>query len=339
MSDNSVVRHYLEHVGFSPELNQALQAVSAEIGFTPIEELDRRTIYDANKVWRVRIKGEWQGKPAVLRLENIKLERDEESIREAFRASLPQGSHVRPPWTYLHAPYDEKKGYGYSLDEFVEGAFLFDPAGDPRVAAKAFVAFYREFRAAVASPFWPAPVQDAAALTVAQMRDNWLTLARQKDPDWVARFAPILEPWIDLLAQKLQARELVFMHAHLAGTDIRINKAGEYIVFADHMWSWRQPSYDVAFPTWGQWLARPRAERSSLGIQAVTDAWEKEIIASLCDVISIDAWHLMLLNRIFGSILLDIPSIGRKEGESQETIEPLIEALLAEGKRIQQLIP
>ena len=86
MPDNSVVRHYLEHHDFTPELTRALQIVSSEIGFLPEEELDRRTIYDASKVWRVRIKGTWNGAPAVLRLENIKLEQDEEGIRAAFRA-------------------------------------------------------------------------------------------------------------------------------------------------------------------------------------------------------------------------------------------------------------
>lgn len=339
MSDNSVVSRYLEHRDFSDGLKRALQEVSAEIGFTPTAELDRRTIYDANKVWRVRIQGEWQGKPAVLRLENIKLERDEESIREDFRARLPKGSRVRPPHTYLHDPYDEKKGYGYSLDELVEGESLFDPAGDPRIAAKAFTVFYRDLRAAVTSPFWPMPALDAVELTVAQMRDNWLKLAREKDPTWVARFDPVLERWITLLTEKLRGRELVFMHAHLAGTDVRVNKAGECIVFANHLWSWRQPSYDLAFPTWGQWLARPHTERTVVGIQAVTDAWQKEIATSLGDVISLDSWHLMLLNRIFGALLLDVPAIGRKEGESRETIEPLVEALLEEGKRIEKLIP
>lgn len=338
MSDNSVVSHYLEHRDFSDGLKRALQEVSAELGFTPTAELDRRTIYDANKVWRVRIQGEWQRKPAVLRLENIKLERDEESIRAAFRASLPMGSRVRPPYTYAHATYDEKKGYGYSLDELAEGTFLFDPAGDPRVSAKAFAGFYRDLRTAVTSPFWPRPTQDAAAFTISQMRENWLKVAREKDPACVDRFTLVLEPWIDLLTEKLQDRELVFMHAHLAGTDVRVNKAGEYIVFANHMWSWRQPSYDLAFPTWGQWLARPHAERSTAGIEAVTSAWEKEIVTSLGDLVSLDAWHLMLLNRIFGAILLDIPAIGRKEGESLQTIEPLIQALLEEGKRIERLI-
>jgi hypothetical protein len=338
MPDNSVVGKYFEHESFEPLFAKALATVSAEIGFVPEIELDRRTIYDASKVWRVRIKGEWQGKPAVLRLENIKLEREEEGIRGAFRAQLQQTANVRPPETYLHVAFDATRGYGYSLDEFVEGETLFDPAGDPAVAARAFALFYRELRTAVTTPFWPAPQEDAVALTVKQMQDNWLTLAEKQNAAWVASLRPALEPILTLLRTRLAGRELQFMHAHLAGKDVRQNNAGEYIVFANHMWSWRQPGYDLSFPTWGQWLARPESAWNSVGIQAVTTAWEHEVRTSLADLVSLDVWHLMLLNRIFGSVLLDVPAMGRKPGFSKEAVQPLVDALLEEAKRIQGLL-
>lgn len=338
MPDNSVVRHYLEHHDFTPELTRALQIVSSEIGFLPEEELDRRTIYDASKVWRVRIKGTWNGAPAVLRLENIKLEQDEEGIRAAFRAQLPPQAGIRPPKTYLHAAFDEAKGYGYSLDELVEGDILFDPAIDPATAAKKFTTFYRALRTAVSTSFWPAPSLDAATFTIKQMRESWLRVANEKDPEWVTRYAPHIEPLIDLIATHLAQQPLVFMHAHLAGTDVRVNRAGEYIVFANHLWSFRQPGYDLSFPTWGQWLALQKGERTTAGVQNVTRAWEEEIATSLSDLVSIDEWRLMLLNRIFGAILLDIPAIARKPGESEQTVQPLVDALLQEAERIKGMI-
>lgn len=337
MSDNSVVGTYFEHLNFEPVLVEALATVSVAVGFVPDVELDRRTIYDADKVWRVRVKGKWQGREAVLRLENIKLEREEESIRIAFRAQLPPGAKVRPPETYLSEPFDPARGYGYSLDEFVDGEPLFDPSGDPVRAAHAFAVFYRELCTSVTAPFWSPPGGDAVALTIKQMRETWLPLAAKQDAVWVDRIRPVVEPLLDHIVSRLVGRELVFMHAHLAGTDVRKNKTGEYIVFANHMWSWRQSGYDLAFPAWGQWLARPQAEWRAREIQRVTEAWEHEIKTSLSDLVSLDAWHLMLLNRVFGSILLDVPAMGRKAGSNKEAVQPLIDALLLEAERLQAL--
>ena len=47
---------------------------------------------------------------------------------------------------------------------------------------------------------------------------------------------------------------------------------------------------------------------------------------SLSDLVSLDAWYLMLLNRIFGAVLLDISAMGQKEGSSKEQVQSLVEA-------------
>ncbi|MFZ2804518.1 MAG: hypothetical protein WA001_04800 [Patescibacteria group bacterium] len=332
---NDIVKEFPNHPNFTDDaVAQAVAAISAETGFVSADhEIQRRFIYDRNKTWRVRIEGTFQGKKAILRVENLKLEVDEEMIRQKFRLQAA-GSKVRPPMTYATQPFDEAKGYAYSIDEFVDGEALFLPTMQPERPARDFVRFYRELRGAVTKPFWPQADADAEVYSKAQL-DKWTELARSQDPELVTRHEPLLGKLRAAILAGMHGRTLGFVHPHLAGTDVRFKRAeGEYIVFANHFWGWRQPGYDLAFPIWGQWMALPVGHRTHENVASITDAWTARITDELSGFVLPEAVRVMLLNRVYGSLILDLPALSRREGETAESVAPLIAAFIAEGERL-----
>src|SRR5260221_14705688 len=153
--DNRIIEKYFETEGIDSRLAGILGEIASETGFEAEKEIQRRFIYDPMKTWRVRIKGVFEGKPAILQLDTLKLETDEEDIRKLFREQAT-GSRVRPPHVYRHQAFDEEKSYAYSIEKDVTAMpILFDPAGDPSAAVAAFIPMYRELRQVVTKPFWP----------------------------------------------------------------------------------------------------------------------------------------------------------------------------------------
>lgn len=328
---NQIIEKGATHVGLTQdEINRIVRDVSFETGFAAEGEVQRRFIYDPDKTWRVRIRGTFDGKPALLRIENLKLEIDEEAIREKFRAQAPSAK-VRPPHTYRSASFDDAKGYAWSLDEDVGGEILFDSEGSAADAVAAFVPFYRAYREAVREPFWPAPEGDAKAFTAKQL-DTWTDIARSQDAERVERLKSVTARLRDAMLSRLEEQPLVFQHAHLSGRDVRIADDGPYVVFANHFWSWRQPGYDVSFPCWGQWLALPDERRTAEAVKEITETWLGAVGQNLADVVSAEDVRTMLLNRLYGSLLLDVPA--QRYHHPPESVAALEAACIAEAERL-----
>jgi hypothetical protein len=317
MTDNNIIDKFSQQEDLSPKLEKITEEICRETGFILGEELHRRFIYDKNKTWRVKYSGTYQNKPAVLLIDGMKHEEDEETIRIAFREQAA-GLRVRPPMTYAHQVFDENKGYGFTLEERVDGPMLYRPDEDPEIASAKFAEFYHALNKAVTKPFWPNEHGPSAQDFSAKQLDKWEKLANEKGLEWLR--AGIL--------QGMEGKELRFMHPHLCGPDVRLGENGEFIVFANHFWSWRQPGYDIAFPIWHQWMHLSHASRDTLHVSRITDAWMKQNLADEKDV------RAMLLNRVFGSLILDLPAKAKLAPESEASVAPMYEAFLAEAERL-----
>jgi hypothetical protein len=325
---NVIIEHWKTHQDLGPWIAQAVEDICRATGFQVDGELNRRTIYDPNKTWRIRYSGRYKNQPALLRVENIRLEVDEEIIRAQFRKQC-EGTRVRPPRTFLQASFKDAKGYAFSIDEFVEAPALFEAWGSSEKAVHAFVPFYRELQSAVREPFWEGTDEDANGFSQDQMK-RWTELAREKNPEAIDRHAPLLGRLKAALQERVEG-PLRFMHAHLAGADVRV-KGGEYIVFANHFWSWRQSGYDICFPIWGQWMALPKEKRRGEAIMEITETWLKAVGNELSDLASVDQVRTLLFNRLYGSLILDIPA--RRQFEDASSVDALELAFVQEAERL-----
>lgn len=327
MADNSILDKFSQQQDLSPKLGKITQEICRETGFILGEELHRRFIYEKDKTWRVKYAGVYQDKPAVLLVLGMRLDQDEEEIRNAFRKQA-KGSRVRPPMTYAHHVFDENKEYGFTIEERVDGPMLYRPDEDPETASAKFAEFYRELNKAVTKPFWPNEHGPSARDFSVKQLDKWMKVAEEKGPGTAQRYKDVLNKLRAGILRGMEGRELVFMHPHLCGPDIRLGENGEFIVFVNHFWSWRQPGYGIAFPIWHQWMHLPEGKRSAEDVRRITNAWIERGLADEAEL------RTMLLNRVFGSLILDLPAKEKLAPESSESVAPMYEAFLEEGKRL-----
>lgn len=285
--------------------------------------------YLPGKTWRRRMLGTVQGKPVSLRIDTHKLPVEEETIRDKFRAQIGVGTlfPVRPPQTYDWQPFDGKKGYGWSLDEIGGEQPLFLPDADPGQAAEAFLTMYHELHSAIRKPFWHPDIATASELSRLQAVE-WRAKSKELIPGLAEKHADLLNRLEHAFVSLQEGVPTYFMHAHLAGTDVRV-KDNQYIVFANHFWSWRQPGYDIAFAIWWQWMGLPIERRSAEAVRGITEQWLEHIRAERPDYLK--GVRAMLLNRCFGSLLLDIPL---KQSESVQDRQALEQAMVAEAERL-----
>lgn len=326
--ENQIVSKYFDHPDFSPHVDATVKQICRNYGFDPTETVHKRYIYNPDKLWRVRLRGVWQKLPAMLRIENMRLETDEELIREAFRKQC-KGSNVRPPITYVSMPYDKSKGYAFSIEEYVDGSPLFNPA-EAAETAWSFVPFYRELRRAVTKPFWPCPEMDARDYSIQKMAD-WHRIAAKKFPERTNRLDKVLSRLMAHSIDLIDHEPLSFQHSHLTGADVRENEKGEWVVFANHFWRWGQPGYDVAFPMWSMWLSLSPKHRAASDVRHITDLWLTMIRDEFHDLVSPDALVAMVLNRLYGALLVDVPA--KMETEPLDEVESLERSLIAESER------
>jgi hypothetical protein len=331
---NEIIERLPAFAGMNDKrIREILQEISVQTGFCVQEETQRRMIYTPDKVWQSRTRGMLNHLPMSLKMFNLKPQIDSEWMREEFRKQAME-SRVRPPMTYRHAPFNDEKGFGYTIDEFVDAPPLFEPTGPADIAAAAFVPLYRELRNTVRTPFWKADEKEVDAAMINQLQmEKWLAVSRKMYPnepirekeEFVHHLATII--WLEL-----ENRPSVFTHAHLSGSDVRHLATDEYVVYCNKFWRWNQPGYDVAFPIWNQWLALPDALITPANIRAITDTWLATVAKELQGYVDVDDVRTMLLNRIVGSLLLDLPA--QTTRRPKEVVECLRRILVDEAERI-----
>ncbi len=312
-------------------LEHALSVLSKELGFTPdSNDPISRMVYLPGKTWRRRIFGTLKGKPVSLRIDTHKLPVEEETMRDKFRAQPCVGKlfPVRPPETYDWQPYDDKKGYGWSLDEVGGEQPLFLPDADPGQAAAAFLKMYHELHSAIRKPFWHPDIATASELSRLQAV-SWRAMSKDLVPGVAERHAVLLNRLERAFVSSQEGKPTHFMHAHLAGLDVRC-KDNQYIVFANHFWSWRQPGYDITFAIWWQWMSLPPERRTAEEVANITMTWMR--VFQLEWPRYAEGVEAMLLNRCFGALLLDIPLKGKSE--SPDASQALEQAIVAEAERL-----
>jgi hypothetical protein len=330
---NDIPSKYSTHQGLTKErIAEIVGEISKETGFVPGEEMHRRFIYDPDKVRRIRINGTFKGTLASLCFQNSKPEVEEELIRQAFRTHAA-GLNVRPPHTYAFRPFNDDNGYAWSIDEFVVGRPLFQPEKRPETAARDFLKFYKKLRNTMRIPFWPTADVDAQVFTKAQL-GKWVKTAKTIDANRVVYLEPILGMLSDKIVGDMRGHLLSFTHPHLSGGDVLITRRSGYVVFANEFWSWRQPGYALAFPIWTQWLALDERHRTEGNVHDITETWletiERELVPNV--IASTATVKTMLLNRIFGSLILYLPAQHHRHSEA--SITALEAALIAEAERL-----
>jgi len=246
---NKITEKFFTQADFSRREKEVLTEVTQETGFQVEREIFRGFIYDRNKVGSLIYRGTWQGKAAVLKLQGLRPEVDEEKMIRHFDAQN-QSQLVRVPELYTHFSWNEKRGYGYLITEYIDAPKIYQIPFATSAQMQDFAHFYQEYRTSALTRSWLEPeTLDSLAFTIKRV-NHWRKISESKKILKPKDYLPYLKRFTDLAEKHLKTVKMVFCHGHLTANDVFKLADGRFVILSNLLWSYRPECYDLAFNLW-----------------------------------------------------------------------------------------
>ncbi|HUT22398.1 MAG TPA: hypothetical protein VMX18_03265 [Candidatus Bipolaricaulota bacterium] len=309
---NKITEKYFSQANFADREEEVLAEVLAKTGFELEKEIFRGVIYQKNKVGSLIYKGEYQGKPAVLKLQGLKPEVDEAKILEKF--SEQNGSQkVRLPELFAYEFFDEKKGYGYLITEYIDALKIFEMPFANDEEMNDFAEFYQEYRTSALTKPWLEPENLDVVKFSLDRAENWQKISesvgRLKKEDYEPYLEKYLEKYLEIVKKHFADFAMVFSHGHLTADDVYKMPSGQYVILSNLFWSYRPQWYDLAFNIWACLLHIRDVGYTFEEMIEYVNKWldvYRQIPVVKLDPDFDKKIHLLLLERTMGSILVDL---------------------------------
>lgn len=312
---NKITEKYFDYQGITPEREaEILAQITAETEFSADKEIARGVIYDKGKVGSLVYSGTLAGKPAVLKIQLLKLQVDEGRIIDDFFRHR-RNKEVRPPQQYEYHFWSEKRGYGYTIMEKIEAPKLFEMPFATAEQMVDFCRFYGLYRTSLFSTVWIQPtwmvtsgIKNSWEYTQKRVK-NWKNICESKGRLKEEDYLPYYKEFMALGPEILSGIAVIFSHGHLTAKDIHKMPNGSYVLTSNLLWGSRPQWHDLAFNIWSCLLHIRDTEYSFEQMLKYVEQWlgyycqiplvqtdrtfEKKILANL-------------LERTMGSILADL---------------------------------
>lgn len=221
--------------------------ISQETGFRPLKLLGRSSWWGSKHIGAFHYSGEFEGKPATLKVQGVKPTTSEIYMIESF-AAQNKSKVIRPPLLYKTLPWDKNKRYEALVMESV-GKTKVISVPTNRDEINRFYKLFNEYRKKCRNDPWlEKPFETIAAYTKANFK-KWRKASFEIYPKHPLRKAEdknLIDEAVAILEKGYEGVEWDFQHAHLSDSDLY--KAGDQIVVLSNLyWSWRAPFYDAIF--------------------------------------------------------------------------------------------
>jgi hypothetical protein len=314
--------------------------IASETGFVLGEKIYQGTYYSAdfvrNAIWR----GDWKGKPAVLKAYDDPRMSDEPRALAAFHAS-GASSVLRAPALYASRMESPKRGW-LIMERLPEGGSFF-PAPLAATDISVFVDLYIQYRAQFPSvPTRPLTLLERlpAHEYHRQRIASWFRLATDREEQRRMNGEPLLlEPAEFLMRHDLvlaaldaefKCRDMNWCHGHFKSNEVYRDPAGGYIL-TDFAHSKMYPQgYELAFMVWADWLMaadwRMPYEQWKQGV----DTWLAAFRARQ-DTFGLkrlnDLLRASMLERCLGTVLADLTASDRPREELEARLQLLLKLM------------
>jgi len=306
---NRITEKYFDKRGFIEKEKEILEEIKNKTGFIFEKEIFRGEIYDKDKVGSLLYQGRWQNKPAVLKVQGLKLEIDEVDIINTFNKQN-KSEKVRLPELYDSLKWNKQNGYGYLLMEFVGAPMIYNPPFADLEQIKDFCGFYEKYKTkAINKPFFPQAVYEQSSLVFTVQRvSHWAKIAESKNTLTESDIKN-LEKFLSLIGKHLPSVKMEFMHGHLTYSDVLKASNNEYVLMSNLFWSYRPEYYDTVFHLWaGVKSIRDLSVTLGQVIQYLQNWIEEYKKLSLIknDPDFERKFNLMMAERCIGALLVDL---------------------------------
>lgn len=305
---NKITEKYFTQKNFSLIAPRALRAVRADTGFLAKKEIYRGQIYDSQKVGSLIYQGIWQGKTAVLKLQGLKPEIEENQMVKHFNAQN-KSRLIHVPVIYVHSPWQPKREFGFLISEYIEGQKIYQMPFATGEQMQDFALFYQEYRTLALTRPWLEPEELNSLDFVKKRVSHWQKISESRKRLSANEYLPYLTRFFPQAEKHVPGMPMVFSHGHMTANDIYKEADGTYVLFSNLFWSWRPQWYDLAFNIWAclQWIRDTSVTFEKL--LAYIDEWLKvyrQIPAVKDDNDFERKITMMLLERTMGAILVDL---------------------------------
>ncbi|GEM_PF-794649 len=329
---------------FGKRAEALLRGACERVGFESAGEIWRGLIYDRDRVGTVIVRGVYQGKPAVLKMQGVRPQIEEADLIVGFNREN-QSKRIRVPEVYYAEPWGGAWHYGLTIMEDVTAPALYTPPFADDAVRAAFADFYTEFcEHTVGEPFVPREDREKDTATFLRTRlAVWKKINATADPKRrlhdaaQAQLVSGFEACIDRYAVDVP---MVFTHGHLGPNDIRVEAPGKYVLFSNFFWGWRPLWYDLVFNVWCNLMALWKEDPLRFSTaEILVNEWFATCEAlhpARSDNDFEKHFQFMLLERCVGSCLVDLVVADRgAEAETRrvaqlEVMRVLARVLIAE---------
>lgn len=327
MPQNTLSDKYLSFNGVSDEEQKRItEHIAKETDFEIRELIFTGTLYTAKKVGSLIYAGVWAGQKAVLKIQFLRHDLDEEQITKWFKAQN-RSIQIRFPYLLLFSPWEAGRGYGYHISEFIENAdqpFYQVPFCTDAEMEK-FCRFFEEYKTnAVREPLMPKPFYLKTHLFTVARVHKWAEISKAAGRLEDHQYKRYLKDYYRMIIKHLSffnSWPIVFCHRHLGPFDIKPQPNGQIIITSNLMWGWAPEWYELGFNIWSC-LLRIRKKDGIDVLQAAEyiDRWFTafERMSVVKDPSFRKKMIFLMSERIIGSILVDIGAHDDFKGTENE---------------------
>ena len=305
-----IIDTYFNKHTFADRVQDIIDELTQMLHFRIDRPLFRGTVYGPSRLGSIIYKGMWKKKDAILKIQGLKLQRDEKKLIDGF-LDQNESAHIRMPHIFKHKPWDSTRGYGYTLMEYIPDPPLMTPEPS-ETEINEFLKFFTELKTrAIANPWIEQTEYEQSSVRLVRHRiAQWVAIAKERGHFDIVALAPRIQQFNELLEKMTHELPMEFMHAHMTGREVRKhNASGQYILFANLYWGWRPKWYDCAFVVWNI-LRNPESPlmNETQTMDCIT-MWKEQFEALPWikeDASFPAAFDIMMLERLLGILIIDL---------------------------------
>ena len=277
----------------------------------------------------ILLKGTYKAKPAVLKIQGLRLESSEVEIIKRFEQQN-KSRIIHAPTIYQSEEWNAKRGYGFFIMEFVNAPHIYSLPFATSAQMKDFSRFYQEYKTKAITKPWikletsniysNAQLNDASPLSaVINAVEKWRKNAEAKGRLRFEDYAPYLIRFYPIAARYVPVMKIEFMHRELTQQHIFKLDDGTYKLFSNILWGYRLQWSDLAYNIWFNLL---NIKGNSYTADEVIDYTEKWVnIYKMMPIVKRDEnfeqkMNFLLTERAIGIIVGDLGS-GQYWGSSE----------------------
>ncbi|OGC78179.1 hypothetical protein A2619_01825 [candidate division WWE3 bacterium RIFOXYD1_FULL_39_9] len=299
-------------------IDEIIQEIQSESGFFSEDLIGESKWWNSEVAGAKHFSGIIDGKPAVLKLQLVKIDAPEVTLIENYH-KFNKSSHIRAPYIYYHKPWDDNKNYEAIIMEKVEKVPVINyPSNIHEI--EEFHFYFKEYKlnTDVSDPWLDLPEERSSVEFIEKKFAKWKDMRSKvtKNTDVLTETdeALIADGIKKLVSFYTDEVELEFVHGHFGPQDLSKVDKDKAVVFSNLYWSWRYPYYDLVFGFhyFKYFLANTSSVTREI-YMTNSQLWQECMVKTAKSLSNFDEKTLnaAILERLLAGLNLDYLTVGR----------------------------